>query len=128
MTDPTHAGGVIYRDGDAGREYLIATSSTGIGWVLPKGIIDPGETPDEAALREVEEEVAVVCEIVAPLGDVEIEKAWGDVLTRFFLMRVVMTVPRTEERTLRWCDAATAKQMLASRGAREMIDRAEAQF
>jgi 8-oxo-dGTP pyrophosphatase MutT (NUDIX family) len=123
--EPTHAGGAVVR-GEKRREYLIATSSSGVGWVLPKGMIDPGETPEEAALREVAEEAAVACEIVAPLGDVDIEKLGRVSRTRFFLMRVITHLPKTEERDLLFVDADTAKQMLSAEGAREIIDRAEA--
>ena len=36
-------------------------------WQLPKGTIDPGESPQEAAVREVREEGGVSGRIVAPL-------------------------------------------------------------
>ncbi|HXL04432.1 MAG TPA: NUDIX hydrolase [Bacillota bacterium] len=37
-------------------------------WVLPKGKVEPEETPPEAALREVLEETGVRAEILCPLG------------------------------------------------------------
>jgi diadenosine hexaphosphate hydrolase (ATP-forming) len=37
-------------------------------WVLPKGHLDPGESQEEAALREVEEETGIVAHIVAALS------------------------------------------------------------
>ena len=52
-------------------------------WVLPKGHIEPGETPEAAAVREVEEESGCLATIVAPLGRL----AFGDVRTRVYLMR-----------------------------------------
>ena len=39
--------------------------------VLPKGHLDPGETDEAAAVREVAEETGVVAELVDKLGDVE---------------------------------------------------------
>ena len=39
------------------------------GWVLPKGTVDPGETYEETALREVKEESGVSAEIVEYLGN-----------------------------------------------------------
>nr|WP_246213822.1 NUDIX hydrolase [Kitasatospora viridis] len=36
-------------------------------WSLPKGKLQPGETPWQAALREVEEETGLVCRLLAPL-------------------------------------------------------------
>ena len=38
------------------------------GWVLPKGTVDPGETHEETALREVKEESGVSAEIVEYIG------------------------------------------------------------
>lgn len=35
-------------------------------WVLPKGMIEEGETPEETAVRETEEELAVVAKIINP--------------------------------------------------------------
>jgi len=121
----THAGGVIYRTRDAVHEIVIVTSSSGIGWVLPKGVIDPGETAEEAALREVEEEAALVCEIIASLGDATIEKQLTSVETTFFLMRVIGSVEATEDRELRWCDFTTARALVSARGALAILDRAE---
>jgi mutator protein MutT len=42
-------------------------------WQLPKGRIDPGETPAQAALREVREEGGVDADIVADLGPINFE-------------------------------------------------------
>ncbi|MBQ8118549.1 MAG: NUDIX hydrolase [Lachnospiraceae bacterium] len=38
------------------------------GWVLPKGTVEPGETHEQTALREVKEETDVEAEIVKYIG------------------------------------------------------------
>ena len=40
-------------------------------WSLPKGHIEAGETPAQAAVREVEEETGIVGTVVAPLGKID---------------------------------------------------------
>lgn len=40
-------------------------------WSLPKGHIEPGETPEIAAVREVAEETGITSRIVAPLGVID---------------------------------------------------------
>lgn len=65
------AGGVAHRvDNGRVEVVLIKTSSEG-RWQLPKGIIDPGETPEIAALREVREEAGITCEIIELIDTIE---------------------------------------------------------
>src|SRR5262245_20680085 len=40
-------------------EVALITTSTGKGWILPKGSVDDGERPREAAIREAEEEAGL---------------------------------------------------------------------
>ena len=39
-------------------------------WALPKGHVDPGETPEQTAVREVWEETGLKATLVAPLGEI----------------------------------------------------------
>jgi 8-oxo-dGTP pyrophosphatase MutT (NUDIX family) len=62
---PTHAGGVVYRLRDTTPELLLVTSRFDRSvWVLPKGHIEPGESPADAAVRETLEEAGVTARIV----------------------------------------------------------------
>lgn len=40
-------------------------------WSLPKGHLEPGETAEEAAVREVQEETGILGRILAPLGSID---------------------------------------------------------
>jgi 8-oxo-dGTP pyrophosphatase MutT (NUDIX family) len=42
-------------------------------WDIPGGVIDPGETPEQAAIREVWEEASARVQILEPIGIQEIE-------------------------------------------------------
>jgi 8-oxo-dGTP pyrophosphatase MutT (NUDIX family) len=68
--DQVSAGGVVFRlNGGAPEVAIIQVGEN--RWQLPKGLIDDGETPEAAALREVREETGLTAEQVAPLDKVE---------------------------------------------------------
>jgi 8-oxo-dGTP pyrophosphatase MutT (NUDIX family) len=50
---------------------LLISTQQGRRWQLPKGHIEPGETPEQTAVREVCEETGVTGRVVAPLSGVE---------------------------------------------------------
>ncbi|MGQ0849176.1 MAG: NUDIX hydrolase, partial [Actinomycetota bacterium] len=83
------AGGVVWRPAPTGPEVLIAHRVRYDDWSLPKGKEEPGETPEEPALREVREETGVLARIVAPAGESRYPTAGGDKLVRWFAMRAV---------------------------------------
>jgi 8-oxo-dGTP diphosphatase len=58
------AGGVIVRDGSV----LLVHRPRHDDWSFPKGKLEPGETWEQAALREVEEETALVCSLGEEVG------------------------------------------------------------
>jgi 8-oxo-dGTP pyrophosphatase MutT (NUDIX family) len=62
----TSYGGVVVR----GDEVLVITPAGRRVTGLPKGGLEPGETPEQAAAREVREETGVVATVREPLGDV----------------------------------------------------------
>lgn len=63
---------------------------------LPKGLLDPGESAKEAAVREVREETGIVAEIITKLADIKYVyvRTWGDgervfKIVTFYLLRFV---------------------------------------
>lgn len=131
------AGGVVQR-AEKGRAeiVLIKTSSEG-RWQLPKGIIDPGETPEIAAVREVREEAGVAAEIVEPLDDIEYwfvaafdggPKKRYHKKVRFFQMRFIEGNTNDHDREVseaKWVSFDEAQKMLAFDSERELVAKAK---
>jgi 8-oxo-dGTP pyrophosphatase MutT (NUDIX family) len=61
------AGGLVVE----GARILLISTQKGRRWQLPKGHIEPGETPEQTAVREVREETGVTGRVLAPLPNVE---------------------------------------------------------
>jgi len=104
-------------------------------WALPKGRIDPGETGEATALREVEEETGAHGRSLGKLGDVRYWFNWqGERIFKvvsFFLVRYeggrLGDVPeafRHEVADVRWLPLDEAPRLLAYRGEREMVEKA----
>jgi len=118
----THAGGVVLRDG---RVLLVRAKPAPHDWVLPKGHIERGETPEAAAVREVREEAGVEATAGREVGVLEFESPKsGRVRSVYFLMRYLRDVPAEEEREIRWCAIAEAVDLIRFENARELIRKA----
>jgi 8-oxo-dGTP pyrophosphatase MutT (NUDIX family) len=86
----THAGGVVYRSRHNAVEYLLVQARKDPSqWVLPKGHIEPGEDPREAAVREVKEETGQWARVVQRLDDSRLDTGAGSRVVRFYLMEAV---------------------------------------
>jgi len=55
------AGGVVWRESGEGPTVLLVHRPRYDDWSLPKGKADPGESDEQCALREVEEETGMRC-------------------------------------------------------------------
>jgi 8-oxo-dGTP diphosphatase len=95
------AGGVVLRDG----EVAVVHRPEYDDWSLPKGKLDPGESFEQAALREVEEETGLRCRLGRELPSVEYEVRGRPKLVRYWLMSVEEDtgfIPNDEVDELRW--------------------------
>jgi 8-oxo-dGTP pyrophosphatase MutT (NUDIX family) len=128
------AGGVVYRRTGDVIELALAARRTRRGelaWGLPKGIIEPEESDEQAALREVLEETGLQAVVESDLGDVRYFYVWEGVRVRkrvrFFLMRSTggdVANHDGEMEDVRWFPLQGARRRATYRGEREMIERA----
>ncbi len=103
----------------------LVSSSGGRRWVVPKGQIDPGHTPGEAALVEAWEEAGLVGALDAePLGSYAYEKLGREL--HVLVYRMVVTEVRDEwpERDLRvrvWLPLDEALDRIEELGLRDLL-------
>ena len=65
------AGGLVVRGSGNEAEAVLISVGSPPRWQLPKGLIDKGESPETAAIREVREEAGIDAEIVSLIEKVE---------------------------------------------------------
>jgi len=83
-------------------EVALVTRSRGNGWILPKGSLDDGEEPHEAAIREAEEEAGLLGVLAAqPLGRYTYLSGYGPCEVDVYLMRVTEVLERWPEEDIR---------------------------
>jgi 8-oxo-dGTP pyrophosphatase MutT (NUDIX family) len=127
MKPLTHAGAVVTTPRDDGPAFLLVRASRPpFEWVLPKGHIAAGETPEQAARREVLEETGVEAEGACPVGDLSFDAFGEEVRVRYFLMRFLRQGVASERRETRWCSLAEAERLLPFESARDIVRRAAA--
>jgi 8-oxo-dGTP pyrophosphatase MutT (NUDIX family) len=126
IESPTHAGGVVLRGRGATMRILLVTAKRQPNqWVFPKGHIEHGETVEQAAIREVEEEAGVIATINEPVGCLEFRNARGLVRAQFFLMTFVSEEEPRENRRRAWFTAEEARQALGYEDSRLLVVRAK---
>ena len=130
--DETSAGGVVFRVVDGRPLYLIIRDSYR-NWGFPKGHLETGERPEDAALREVAEETGL--DDLAVRGSIDtidwFFRFRGQLIHKvchFFLMETssTSTSPQHAEgiTACRWSPFEEAQTIISYSNAREILRRA----
>jgi 8-oxo-dGTP pyrophosphatase MutT (NUDIX family) len=118
---------IAYRHSAKGLEVCLTRRRDSTRWGIPKGYIDPGDTPEQAALTEAWEEAGLKGQIVGgAIGTYEYTK-WKNPLTvAVYLMDVSAAQEVWQEmkvRERRWSSITDAAGLLATHPIRPLWDR-----
>ncbi|MDQ3321225.1 MAG: NUDIX hydrolase [Acidobacteriota bacterium] len=129
------AGGVAFRHNDGEAEIAIISAKPSLRWQLPKGIIDAGETPEIAAVREVREEAGIETELLSEIETIEYwyvgenlgERVRFHKLVHFFLLKYTggdVANHDDEVAEARWVKLNKAVEMLAFKSEKSVVEKA----
>jgi 8-oxo-dGTP diphosphatase len=106
------SGGVVLRDGKVALVHRPRYDD----WSFPKGKMDKGETWEECALREVEEEIGMRCRLGEELSFTHYRDPKGRAkVVRYWIMEPLEGefVPSEEVDEVRWLSAPDAEALLS---------------
>jgi len=135
--DQVSAGGVAFRWKESEPEIAIVSVKPKLRWQLPKGIVDPGESPEVTAVREVKEEAGVETD---RLGLIETIEYWYRSMkygkpvryhkfVHFYLLKYRsgdVSEHDHEVEESRWVSLDEALEMLDFKGERAVVEKARA--
>lgn len=129
------AGGVAFRKNDGHVEVVLISVGEARRWQLPKGLINPGEVAEQAALREVREEAGIQAELISPLEVIDYWYYGGHGEKRrkyhkyvhFYLMRYCSGDPADHDHEVneaRWWEIGSAHAALTFDSEKRVIQKA----
>ena len=120
------AGGVVWRKNEEGEEVLLIHRPKYDDWTLPKGKLDDGEGPEEAAVREVEEETGFRVSRGAELPSTRYRDSKGrNKRVRYWAMEPLSDdgfIPNAEIDDIRWLPVPEAVTLLSYEHDRPVVD------
>ena len=124
MASIAQAGAVAVRT-DGVPHYLIARSmQMPENWIFPKGHVEPGETEEQAALRELQEETGYEGRILARVGAIEYTRGSRLMQVAYFLAAASERTGPGDGRETVWLPYQAARAMLSHADSQRVLDAA----
>jgi len=134
--DQVSSGGVAFRWQDLEPEIAIVSVKPSLRWQLPKGIVDPGESPEITAVREVREEAGIETDLLSLIETIEYwyrSTKYGKPVrfhkfVHFYLLSYRsgdVTDHDHEVAEARWVSFEEAMEMLAFKSERKVVEKAK---
>jgi 8-oxo-dGTP pyrophosphatase MutT (NUDIX family) len=114
----------VVRRHDGTLEIVVVHRPEQQDWSFPKGKLEPGETSELAALREVREETGMTCRLLRFIGHTEYLDRKGRPKTVAYWVMAAETgsfAPNEEVDELRWLDLESAAPILSYPRDRELV-------
>jgi 8-oxo-dGTP diphosphatase len=122
------AGGIVWRGPFAPSRHLevvIIHRPAYDDWTFPKGKVEPGETDEQAAVREIEEETSLICELGPELGSTSYHDRYGrPKVVRYWAMTPIGgdLAPAHEVDGACWVDPQEARRRMSYDRDRDVLD------
>ena len=132
--DQFSAGGVLYRHDKGKPRVCLVSKRLGRVWAFPKGRMNPGETHEETACREVLEETGHSAEIVTKLDEIHYffllkeSRTFYRKTVTFFLMRLKQenaSVRDEEADQVSWLELGEANKRLTYINEKKLLKKAQ---
>ena len=120
------AGSIVFRlDSKEPQVLLVTARRNPRNWIFPKGHIEKGETPEEAALRETREEAGIIGDLIAPAGILEYGFLGAKARVEYFLVQFRREAgPPEDGRQRTWCRLEDALERLNYKNSRKLLRKA----
>jgi 8-oxo-dGTP pyrophosphatase MutT (NUDIX family) len=118
------AGGLVVRRRQGALELAVVHRPVHADWSLPKGKLEEGETFEEAARREVEEETGLSCRLIRFIGHTEyVDRKGRPKAVAYWVMEAIggSFTPNLEVDVLRWVSLEEAGRLLTYPRDRELV-------
>ena len=135
--DQISAGGIAFRRADAEVQIAIVSVKPSLRWQLPKGIVDPGETPEVTAVREVREEAGIETQLIRLIETIEYwyqsvqsgQRIRYHKFVHFYLLEYKAGDVSNHDHEIeesRWVSLEQALEMLEFKSERSVVEKAQA--